>query len=635
MLISLSGHKDVCGFRLGDRLFGPLIPCSSPFPLYITDARSGFSPEWLEINVDQVLEQFYDIALRSDSVLKPMRMYKDGTKLTVLDEHDGCSIDISLNRTLRVPEDGTVYNLPALFGPFPLLNVELLQNKLPDLMARKSGLLIPMFVREALSIGFKTGSLRSDRNIFSRSQWHNQSFAIKILAGSVNTISGGAEERLHRGNKSEEKQDYVVVPRQARVDGFFVKAGVNIVRQFVAMPIFSGYTVESQLKGRDEFGGIQLVIAPRFAGRGEFRTKLYGEEPLDQPLDHSQQRLSPRELGLQPGHMLFVSGEGLELRFRNALSSDKDALCTGPEFFIKDPEMGFRIYGRETQKLPYPSTERPALVHELLTMLEEQTSPIGTLVLEPVFRMTITVESRHSSKFSTAKGTMYTGQNPSFLGFQPDYRHDKNPISLTWKISPFMSLQQLFCLVRAEFDTQEIALFRRHEQIEDLEYNALHCILEDGAVISCQAYKPIRNMYQTLGIPSGPIEEVPRVSPWEMGLALGGEIFQDVCIDSQPEWWNWERSQIVNIQILNAVAFKSFTGFEALLPPLSFREYVDAQIPFFQLVSQSQIVGSEVLAKLKTVGEKDLESGINRDCRLTGVTPTGCVICEQNLADTM
>jgi hypothetical protein len=121
-----------------------------------------------------------------------------------------------------------------------------------------------------------------------------------------------------------------------------------------------------------------------------------------------------------------------------------------------------------------------------------------------------------------------------------------------------------------------------------------------------------------------------------MGLALGGKIYQDICIDPQPEWWNWERSQFINIQILNAVAFKLFTGFkEALPPPLSFRQYVNARMPFFHLISQSEMVGSEVLAKLKTVGEKDLESGVNRDCQLDGVTPTGCVICEQSLADTI
>jgi hypothetical protein len=249
--------------------------------------------------------------------------------------------------------------------------------------------------------------------------------------------------------------------------------------------------------------------------------------------------------------------------------------------------------------------------------------------------MTITIESCHSSKFSNARMDMYTGKYPPDVRFQPDYRHDRNPISLTWRISPFMSLRQLVYLVRAEFDADEIAPFRRRERIEDREYTVLHCILEDGAVISCQAYTIIECMCEGLS-PREEVPWVPWVSPWEMGLALGGKIYQDICIDPQPEWWNWERSQFINIQILNAVAFKSFTGFkEALPPPLSFRQYVDARMPFFHLISQSEIVGSEVLAILKTVGEKDLESGVNRDCRLDGVTPTGCVICKQNLADTM
>ena len=624
---------------MGDHLLGPLIPYSSPFPLYITDSQSGFSPEWLKINRDHVLEQFYDTALRSDSTLQPTRVYKDATKLTVMDEYDGSSIDISLNRTLRVPEDGTVYDHPALFGPFPLLNVDLLQDKLPDLMAQKSGLLIPMFSREALSIGFKTDSLRPVKNVFNQSQRNNQPFAIKILAGSVNTISGGLEEGHGRSRQREKQQDYIVAPLQGRVDGFFAKAGANIVRQFVAMPVFSGYAAESQLKGKDNFGGIQLAIAPRFAGRGKFRTEPYGEDPLDL----AQQRLSPRELGLQPGHVLFVSGEELAQRFRNALCTDKDALCTGPNFFIQGPRIRLLHFDDPLPKSPHPSTERPALVHELLAMLEEEIDPGEPLLLEPVFRMTITIESCHSSKFSNARMDMFKSMCPQSMGglsfdIERDYRRDRNPISLTWRVSPFMSLRQLFHLVRVEFDAGEIALFRRREQIEDREYTVLHCILEDGAVISCQAYTIMECMSEG----SRPREEVPWepwepwVSPWEMGLALGGKIYQDICIDPQPEWWNWERSQFINIQILNAVAFKSFTGFkEALLPPLSFRQYVNARMPFFHLISQSEMVGSEVLAKLKTVGEKDLESGVNRDCQLDGVTPTGCIICEQNLANTM
>lgn len=47
-------------------------------------------------------------------------------------------------------------------------------------------------------------------------------------------------------------------------------------------------------------------------------------------------------------------------------------------------------YGGQIQNSPHLSTERPALVHELLAMLEEEVSPGKPLLVEPVFRMTIT-----------------------------------------------------------------------------------------------------------------------------------------------------------------------------------------------------------------------------------------------------
>jgi hypothetical protein len=95
-------------------------------------------------------------------------------------------------------------------------------------------------------------------------------------------------------------------------------------------------------------------------------------------------------LGLQPGHVLLVSREELAERFRNALCTDKDALSTGPEFFIQGLGMRRQGYGGQIQNSPHLSTERPALVHELLAMLEEEVSSGEPLLLEPVFRMTIT-----------------------------------------------------------------------------------------------------------------------------------------------------------------------------------------------------------------------------------------------------
>jgi hypothetical protein len=75
--------------------------------------------------------------------------------------------------------------------------------------------------------------------------------------------------------------------------------------------------------------------------------------------------------------MCYLSGEELTQRFRNALCTDKDALCTGPEFFIQGPRMRYLGFGGPIRKSPHPSTERPALVHELLAMLEEELGPAG------------------------------------------------------------------------------------------------------------------------------------------------------------------------------------------------------------------------------------------------------------------
>jgi hypothetical protein len=63
--------------------------------------------------------------------------------------------------------------------------------------------------------------------------------AVKIAAGKINAVSGAAwPAELH-----SEPQDYVVVPGQPWLDGFSVGAGLT--RQFVAMPLGAGDSVET------------------------------------------------------------------------------------------------------------------------------------------------------------------------------------------------------------------------------------------------------------------------------------------------------------------------------------------------------------------------------------------------------
>ena len=50
------------------------------------------------------------------------------------------------------------------------------------------------------------------------------------------------------------------MPEQPWLDGYCVEKG--IIRQFVAMPLGEGYSVEEQLTGEAEFGGIQIEVFP-------------------------------------------------------------------------------------------------------------------------------------------------------------------------------------------------------------------------------------------------------------------------------------------------------------------------------------------------------------------------------------
>lgn len=61
---------------------------------------------------------------------------------------------ISFNRTLRVPEDGREYPLPAGFGRLPILRVEDYAERVPEKWLEQGGFFIPLYQREALFLEF-------------------------------------------------------------------------------------------------------------------------------------------------------------------------------------------------------------------------------------------------------------------------------------------------------------------------------------------------------------------------------------------------------------------------------------------------------------------------------------------------
>ena len=166
------------------------------------------------------------------------------------------SVTFAFQRTLRIPDDGKTYPLPAGLDLFPLRAVDDFAKTTPASWIKRGGVLMPMYQSEALWIEFSA----------------RYPFAVKVAAGKINAVSGEAWS----SDLQREPQNYVVLPEQPWLDGFAV--GEGVIRQFVAMPLGAGYSVEEQLTGQAEFGGVQFQAYPMRA-ETYFREKVVPSLP--------------------------------------------------------------------------------------------------------------------------------------------------------------------------------------------------------------------------------------------------------------------------------------------------------------------------------------------------------------------
>lgn len=146
---------------------------------------------------------------------------------------------VSFQRTLRIPDDGKDYPLPPGLGSFPLKHVDDFAG-VPELWKERGGVMLPMHKTEAMWLRF----------------YASYPMALKVGAGGICAISGERWCSTFRAAP----QNYAVLPYQPWLDGFRVSEGV--IRQFVAVPLGKGLTVEHQLTGKETWGGLQLQAFP-------------------------------------------------------------------------------------------------------------------------------------------------------------------------------------------------------------------------------------------------------------------------------------------------------------------------------------------------------------------------------------
>jgi hypothetical protein len=169
-----------------------------------------------------------------------IELRNDGLRFRFPEVHEEATFKINFQRTLRIPDDGHEYPLPPGLGAFPLRHVDDYADSVPDTWIEHGGVMLPMYQAEAMWLNFGG----------------DYPMAVKIATGKVNAVTG---ERWVDGI-NRNPQDYVVLPDQPWLDGYSLEKGS--IRQFVAMPLGSGYSVEEQMTGDAEHGGIQIVAYP-------------------------------------------------------------------------------------------------------------------------------------------------------------------------------------------------------------------------------------------------------------------------------------------------------------------------------------------------------------------------------------
>lgn len=154
--------------------------------------------------------------------------------------HPEAELRIDFQRTLRIPDNDKDYPLPPGLGSFPLRHVDDFANRVPSAWIQHGGVMLPMYQSEALWVNFGG----------------HYPFAVKVATGKINAVTG---EKWVKG-LNRDPQDYMSTSEQPWLDGYCVEKGV--IRQFVAMPLGSGYSAEEQITGEAEHGGLQIVVYP-------------------------------------------------------------------------------------------------------------------------------------------------------------------------------------------------------------------------------------------------------------------------------------------------------------------------------------------------------------------------------------
>ena len=162
--------------------------------------------------------------------------------------HPDARLVIEFQRTLRIPDaDREMPRLPSL-GRYPVYSIEEHAQRVPRHWVDCGGAMLPMYQSEAMWLSF--------RPTYSLAHQAFYPFAVKIRAGGLDALRGAKWiEGLHPW-----PQDYLVITDHSWLGGFHT--GGKGIKQFVAMPLGSGYLPDDGINSPNRFGRLELIAYP-------------------------------------------------------------------------------------------------------------------------------------------------------------------------------------------------------------------------------------------------------------------------------------------------------------------------------------------------------------------------------------
>ena len=160
----------------------------------------------------------------------------------------GRHFSVGFERTLRIPDDGRDYPLPPSLGRFPVRRVADYADRVPAEVARARR-------RAAADVPARGDVAELQRRALAAERGQGRD---RQGQRDLGRAVPPAPRRAHARTTSSCRG-------QPWLDG--INAGNGFIRQFVAMPLGMGYTVEGQVTGEERHGGLQIVCFDPKPGR--------------------------------------------------------------------------------------------------------------------------------------------------------------------------------------------------------------------------------------------------------------------------------------------------------------------------------------------------------------------------------